>query len=365
MMAQHDVEEYEVDIECPTCREVTEMGVHDYEADSLPTNLVAQNLVERLEKESRQEKSVRKLKCTTHIEEPLVLYCKTCTEVICRECALYVHCRPDHDFVNLGDFVGKLKDDMVKKMHQLKGKHLELKSKLDEYGQFHQDWMLCTSQAEFWVTKVAGIVQEKIDKDKRQKLAAIKDKQHLQNMLFKNYGDNFGTILQKISKAVYSKTDLDKIEDVEYLAMHKTLTENVEHLLAQDLPSFDHEAWHYSVEFQPNERLVNQEFSLGTVNINMGDTAMTKWCGKKHGVKRPRDEEGKNGAASSGDGVMENTMSAKEQATGTYKYRKCEQSQQTSPVAEGECIYAICNIEYDKGETVYNELLPKIVSHCV
>ncbi|XP_072044844.1 uncharacterized protein [Amphiura filiformis] len=307
MMEQHDED---VDVECPTCRHVTDMDTHDGIIENLPTNLVAQNLVDKFERESERMVAVVKHKCSVHSSEVLCLYCETCKEAICRECALYVHCKPKHDYVNLEDFVGKLKETSLRKMHQLNDRSAEFKSNFDEFERFHKDWMLGTNQAEFWVKKVANLVLEKIEKDKREKLALINDKQEFQNMLFKNYGDYFGTLLKKIKEVIYSKTDLDKIPDVEYLGIHENLIENVDHLLKQDLPSFDHEAWNYSVMFQSNNELINENLSLGSVEINRDEGLMLKFGGAKHGMKRSRETVDKDGGTAEGVG--------KKQAVGTY-----------------------------------------------
>ncbi len=288
LMEQHDEN---VDVECPTCRHITDMEDHDGVVENLPTNLVAQNLVEKFEQESQRIDAAVKHNCSVHSSEVLSLYCTTCEETICRECALFIHCKPNHDYVNLGDFVGKLKETSLSKMHHLSEKSADFKSKFEEFERFHNDWMLTTSQAEFWVKKVAKQLEEKIEKDKREKLAVVADKKEFQTVLFKNYSDIFGSIFEKMRAAIYSKADLDKIAEIDYLGMHGKLMENVDHLLKQDMPKFDYEAWNYSVTCEPNDKLISEEFSLGSVEIQMGEGLMYKCNNPKKHPREATDEE--------------------------------------------------------------------------
>jgi len=63
------------------------------------------------------KEDVRKMEqkryCAEHEEEELKLYCKTCREVICRDCAIVTH--KTHDYT----FIKDVKDELVKKMQQL------------------------------------------------------------------------------------------------------------------------------------------------------------------------------------------------------------------------------------------------------
>ena len=53
--------------------------------------------------------------CKNHIQQPLNLYCKTCSTLICRDCTLKAHPRETHDF----DFVSDILDEEKKKVEQV------------------------------------------------------------------------------------------------------------------------------------------------------------------------------------------------------------------------------------------------------
>ncbi len=39
------------------------------------------------------------MKCQRHENEDLKLYCETCKELICRDCAIDNHCKPAHNYM--------------------------------------------------------------------------------------------------------------------------------------------------------------------------------------------------------------------------------------------------------------------------
>ena len=53
--------------------------------------------------------------CKSHNQQPLNLYCKTCSSLICRDCTLKAHPRETHDF----DFVDEMLDEERKKIKDI------------------------------------------------------------------------------------------------------------------------------------------------------------------------------------------------------------------------------------------------------
>ena len=67
--------------------------------------------------------------CADHIEEELKLYCRTCQEVICRDCAIVTH--KQHDYT----FIYDVREELTKKIKRLvsstDGKDAEYKGHLE------------------------------------------------------------------------------------------------------------------------------------------------------------------------------------------------------------------------------------------
>ena len=76
--------------------------------------------------------------CPTHPSKKLKLYCETCNELICRDCTVKAHCRPEHQYDLVNDCFQKHKDAILKSLQPTKrnlgivsGAITEVKSRSD------------------------------------------------------------------------------------------------------------------------------------------------------------------------------------------------------------------------------------------
>ena len=76
--------------------------------------------------------------CPTHPSKKLKLYCETCNELICRDCTVKAHCRPEHQYDLVNDCFQKHKDAILKSLQPTKrnlgivsGAIAEVKSRSD------------------------------------------------------------------------------------------------------------------------------------------------------------------------------------------------------------------------------------------
>ena len=100
-------------IKCPQpatsyCRDCGEFicavcsTVHSQWSDFVNHEVVA---IEQLEQKVKQLDALRKvtLYCSLHPGKELELYCETCGELICHNCTINKHCRPEHKYDLVGD----------------------------------------------------------------------------------------------------------------------------------------------------------------------------------------------------------------------------------------------------------------------
>ena len=102
-------------VECPTCR--TQHDLPSKGAEGFSTNFTATNLVELLNLHGTVEGGAKQLEqkryCFAHDGEELKLYCRTCQEVICRDCTIVTH--KQHDYT----FIKEVKKELTTKMESL------------------------------------------------------------------------------------------------------------------------------------------------------------------------------------------------------------------------------------------------------
>ena len=92
---------------CATCT-----AIHSDWDDFAEHEVVA---LEQLESKVKQLDSLKKvtLYCSLHKGKELELYCETCEELICHNCTVNKHCRPEHKYDLVDDTFEKHKAEMV------------------------------------------------------------------------------------------------------------------------------------------------------------------------------------------------------------------------------------------------------------
>ena len=92
---------------CATCT-----AIHSDWDDFAEHEVVA---LEQLESKVKQLDSLKKvtLYCSLHEGKELELYCETCKELICHNCTVNKHCRPEHKYDLVDDMFEKHKAEMV------------------------------------------------------------------------------------------------------------------------------------------------------------------------------------------------------------------------------------------------------------
>ena len=128
-------------------------------------------------KEGGVKQLERKRYCSDHEGEELKLYCRTCQEVICRDCTIVTH--KQHDYT----FIKDVREELTKKMKSLlanvDGKEAEYQSLLDSIHQAseRETQKLANGEAKveaFFDEHIAEL-QLRIDGLKRHKAAVLSD----------------------------------------------------------------------------------------------------------------------------------------------------------------------------------------------
>ena len=82
----------------------------------------------------RRLKSTKKvtLKCSLHQGKELELYCETCEELICHNCTVSRHCRPQHNYDLVSDSFERHRAELVARLEPIIGLHTTTRDALEQ-----------------------------------------------------------------------------------------------------------------------------------------------------------------------------------------------------------------------------------------
>ena len=115
-------------ISCPECRKVTQVPEND--VNNFPTAFHINRLIEvykAMEKEKQQVPC-----CEKHNLQPLVLYCETCEEIICRDCVLADRQHGDHEYGYVGPLAEKYRRTMLNMLEPVQQHQAEVSHALTQ-----------------------------------------------------------------------------------------------------------------------------------------------------------------------------------------------------------------------------------------
>ncbi|KAL9958095.1 hypothetical protein ACROYT_G035064 [Oculina patagonica] len=163
------------EITCPECRRKTEVPSGDVE--SLPTNFLINNLLSiRGNNQSNASQS-----CEKHDGEILKLFCQTCDQLICRDCAVIDH--RDHRYSFIKDIFPAVKEKIVGTVQKSKAKIRDLESSIktikEQEDDMHKNFVKKNFEIDSFIDKEIGLLERKRKsmKDDQQKLISAKKKQ--------------------------------------------------------------------------------------------------------------------------------------------------------------------------------------------
>jgi len=163
------------EVACPECRRKTEIPGGD--VSSLSTNLIVNNLLSELDGQP-----VDTLMCEKHKGEKLKLFCQTCDQLICRDCAITEHREHKYEFVR--DIYPAEKEKIEKVVDELRAKMMALETSLETIKS-QKDWAkinfnLLLREVDGVINRYTEALEKKRQslKDQLQKVARAQKDRH-------------------------------------------------------------------------------------------------------------------------------------------------------------------------------------------
>ncbi|XP_038062645.1 E3 ubiquitin-protein ligase TRIM56-like [Patiria miniata] len=208
-------------------------------------------------------------KCHKHKGEVKRFYCETCEELICRDCTVVDHCKPEHHYIDSGEASRKYKQSLKDMFSDFTTGIKRLEQALTTSSQAKQKF---TQK----VTKTVKAVKDKADKMRAeittQETKMIEEIKQLQQDRNKTYDEHQNTLtlmLQNKQHSLGTSQDIiNTASDSDFLSLYPIISKDLKSLKSQNPPQIDPKLSYLS--FTLGQR-------IGDINLGKLEVEAVKW----------------------------------------------------------------------------------------
>ncbi|XP_038062650.1 tripartite motif-containing protein 3-like [Patiria miniata] len=195
-------------------------------------------------------------RCHKHKGEVKRFYCETCEELICRDCTVVDHCKPEHHYIDSGEASRKYKQSMKDTFPDFTTGIKRLEQALTTSSQVKQKF---TQN----VTKTVKAVQDKADKMRAeittQETKMIKEIKQLQQDRNRTYDEHQSTLTMMLESKKHSlgtsQDIINTASDSDFLSLYPIISKDLKSLKSQNTPQIDPKLSYLS--FTPGHGYIN------------------------------------------------------------------------------------------------------------
>ncbi|XP_038062457.1 E3 ubiquitin-protein ligase TRIM56-like [Patiria miniata] len=208
-------------------------------------------------------------KCHKHKGEVKRFYCETCEELICRDCTVVDHCKPEHHYIDSGKASRKYKQSLKDTFPDFTTGIKRLEQALTTSSQAKQRF---TQN----VTKTVKAVQDKADKMRAeittQETKMIEEIKQLQQDRNRTYDEHQSTLTMMLESQKHSlgtsQDIINTASDSGFLSLYPIISKDLKSLKGQNPPQIDPKLSYLS--FTPGQR-------IGDINLGKLEVEAVKW----------------------------------------------------------------------------------------
>ncbi|XP_033646353.1 tripartite motif-containing protein 2-like [Asterias rubens] len=215
----------------------------------------------------KKTKPKRHPECQTHEGEVMRFYCATCGVMICRDCTVIDHCKPQHEYIDCNQASSIYKQSLAQLFNPLEETMKKLKQSQATASTMKDNLNIAVKRTMADVKNRADEIRAEVTAQERRIMDEIQTILKDRNKKLEEFEQAVSVNLQQIKHSLQTAKDVSKNSSVpDFLASYPTISTDLMGLIDQNQPKID-------------STLDHLRFNPGVCDISLGSLIMKepKW----------------------------------------------------------------------------------------
>ncbi|XP_038062724.1 tripartite motif-containing protein 3-like [Patiria miniata] len=207
-------------------------------------------------------------KCPKHKGEVTRFFCTTCQVLICRDCTVINHCKPEHSYVESDEATSKYKQSLAELFSPLENSMTELQKSRENVSKIKEDLGVTVKRVMTEVQDRAAEIRAEVTAQENRILDDIKIIQTDREQKLNEYEKTMGLAVERCQHSLDTAREVTRTaSDSDFLSLYATISKDLKLLADQRMPTVGNRL--AFLKFKPSE---------GVGGISLGEVvAEGKW----------------------------------------------------------------------------------------
>ncbi|XP_071787038.1 E3 ubiquitin-protein ligase TRIM56-like [Asterias amurensis] len=189
---------------------------------------------------SKERKPKRRPVCQTHEGEVMRFYCTTCDVMICRDCTVIDHCKPQHEYIDCNQASSTYKQSLAQLFTPLEETLKKLEQSQATASTMKDNLNIAVERTMAEVKNRADEIRAEVTAQERRIMDEIQTILKDQNRKLEEFEQAVSVNLQQIQHSLKSAKDVSKNSLApDFLAVYSTISQDLKELRDKNQPKID------------------------------------------------------------------------------------------------------------------------------
>ncbi|XP_038062523.1 E3 ubiquitin-protein ligase TRIM71-like [Patiria miniata] len=179
-------------------------------------------------------------KCPKHEGEVARFFCTTCQVLICRDCTVINHCKPEHSYVESDEVTSKYKQSLAELFPPLKNSMTKLQESREKVSRMKEDLGVAVKRVMTEVQDRAAEIRAQVTAQENRILVDIKNIQTDRGQKLDEYEKTMSLAVKRFQYSLDTAREVTKTaSDSDFLSLYATISKDLKLLADQSVPRVD------------------------------------------------------------------------------------------------------------------------------
>ncbi|XP_038062536.1 E3 ubiquitin-protein ligase TRIM71-like [Patiria miniata] len=179
-------------------------------------------------------------KCPVHEGEVARFFCKTCDTLICRDCTVIDHCKPEHSYIDRNLATSKCKQSLAELVSPLENTMTELQKSREKVSRMKEDLGVAVKRVMTEVQDRAAEIRAEVTAQENRILDDIQNIQTDREQKLDECEKTMGFAVERFQYSLDTAREVTKTaSDSDFLSLYATISKDLKLLADQSVPRVD------------------------------------------------------------------------------------------------------------------------------